>query len=85
MFVQNLIHIPSSQGHDGPPDALAAGIHNEVHQLMLTNTQEESSPASTDAQPTVSKRQNQILWNLFSQNLDTVIINLIASPHHAYW
>jgi hypothetical protein len=40
---------------------------------------------SSAESPKAASRQNQILWNLFSGNMDTVIINLIGNPCLSHW
>nr|AGZ88039.1 TIMELESS [Belgica antarctica] len=40
---------------------------------------------SIHQQQTQTSMQNQILWNLFTQSIDKLLIHLISSPQKSYW
>ena len=44
-----------------------------------------SSPSSSSSNPKPPTRHNQILWNLFSSNLDTIIMRMIRCPGLSHW
>ncbi len=46
---------------------------------------EEDSSSATSSSSKPSGRQNQILWNFFSANLDATVINMIANPCLSQW
>ena len=68
------------------------GIQSEHKQLMamtpITHTNasfDNGGCCGVEQRQTMTNGHNRLLWNLFSQNLETVIINLISSPHHSQW
>ena len=72
-LVRNILHIP-----DEYPDPETSGKRGEE-----TTTTSTGTTGSSSKKPV--KRQNQILWNLFAHNLDSVVIKLIVSQNLPHW
>jgi hypothetical protein len=73
-LARNILHIP-----DEVPVPEVSGKRSEEVAKTSNITGNNSSPAKQ------VKRQNQILWNLFAHNLDSVVIKLITSPNLPHW
>jgi hypothetical protein len=70
-LARNILHIP---------DEIRKDPENSGKEAMTTTS---NSAGALSAKPV--KRQNQILWNLFANNLDSVVIKLITSPNLPHW
>ncbi|XP_055590048.1 protein timeless isoform X4 [Uranotaenia lowii] len=59
--------------------------------LLLRNVLHvpEPCPSTTHPHPTFShggtSLQNQIIWNLFTQSIDKLLVHLMSCPHRAFW
>nr|UQF78881.1 timeless [Gampsocleis gratiosa] len=53
--------------------------------LLLRNVLHVPEPRISSSANMYSSMQNQILWNLFAQNIDKVLVNLMTSAQKASW
>ena len=76
---------------DHSPSGNRLEIQNEEYTLGIAAANTQNDPPSdnggggVEQRQMATNRQNQLLSNIFSQNLDTIIIKLIASPHCSQW
>ena len=76
-LLRNLTQIPTAR----PIGDSKNVIYNQISPLVKNTINDEHNTQDTET----ANRQNLLLWNLFSQGLDTVILNLIVSPHRDHW
>lgn len=90
-ILEYLEKVANKENKDSDPEILQGAkscltlIRNILH-IPTDNPSGGSSPSSSSSvNQKQSSRQNQILWNLFSHNFDSIIISLIGHQFLSEW
>jgi timeless protein len=90
-LIRNVLHIPEP---DKTPDSNSENTNSNTNEEPISSNSDDNSgdgdtfiddTAMVPAKEQSSRRQHQVLWNLFAHNLDSVIMSAIESNEFKMW